>query len=535
MIAFIQRRWVANTLKVGVGLAFLLVTMRYVFKVPLIADDFYLYVDWARRRATESFGDRLDLGGIFEAGRILPIGTGFTPVWLDSIYAAGDLFGVSPDIVWRSWRIIAVVLAVIAASAFAVAWRLRSPVTGSARQVAGRAPWMDDLTTWFVVIAIATGSFIQIHSLWGNDPVTAYIYPAWGTCVLYFGYLALLRPALRARGDLPAVALVLGAIVGVVGVWFYELFLPAIALAALAIVVVGVRRALRAGMGAALRPATALLAFSVLPGIAFLIPRLSGPGTVSGDAMYPGTSYKLSGQSLETFWGALVTSFPGSSWWKSREFVGPLAETQGVSVQLVVTLILLIAFAWWLVRMQGASVQAGRPRRLSRVWLLGVLLAIGALTGPIAIQSVSSRWQDELGGGIGNVYTFWATSSTAVALLVAMIVILLVTRASPWPGAIAATVIAAIAVMQVSVNVQVEQLTQAYLPVNMPIIKALESDPATGDAERCAAITALAAFPFPDYYEVGIGYSAVTAYKAEHGVPFCRAKPDIFDKPYLGG
>lgn len=535
MIEFIRRRWVTNTLKVGVGLAFLFVTMRYVFKAPIIVDDFYLYVDWARRRATESFGSRLDLGGLFEAGRILPMGTGFTPVWLDSIYASADLIGVSPDVVWRSWRIIGVVLAVVAASAFAVAWRLRSPFTGCARAVTGRAPWMDDLTTWFVVIAVATGSFIQLHSLWGNDPVSAYIYPAWGTCVLYFAYLAVLRPALREHGDLPAAALVLGAVVGVVGVWFYELFLPAIALAALAIVVVGVRRALRAGWGAGLRPATALLAFSVIPGIAFLIPRLSGPGTVSGDPMYSGTSYKLSGQSLETFWGALVTSFPGSSWQKSREFVGSLAATQGVSVQLMVTLILLIAFAWWLVRQQGASVVSASPRRLSRVWVLGVLLGLGALAGPIAIQSVSSRWQDELGGGIGNVYTFWATASTAVALLVAMVVILLSDRRSPWPAAIAGTIIAAVAVMQVSVNVQVEQLTQTYLPVNMPLIRALESDPVTGDAQRCAAITALAAFPFPDYYKVGIGHSAVTAYKAEYGVPFCRAKPGIFGEAASGG
>lgn len=537
VIDFIRRRWVTNVLKVGVGIAFLLVTMRYVFRVPIITDDFYLFADWARRRATESFGSRLDLGGLFEAGRILPVGTGFTPVWLDSIFASAATLGIPPDVVWRAWRVLAVVLAVAAASGFATSWELRRPFR---RAKAGaptmRAPWIDEFTTWFVVLAILVGSFIQIHALWANDPVTAYIYPAWGTCVLYFTYLMLLRPALAPGQSLPAAALVLGAIVGVVGVWFYELFLPALVLAALPIIVQAGRLTWQRRRRPALYLATAFAAFVAIPGVAFLIPRLSGPGTVSGDSWYPGTSYRLSGQSVETFWGALVTSFPGSSWDKSKDFVGALAGTQAVSVPLVTTIIVLTAAAWWLVRHQGDLAPNPPLRRLwSMRWAVGMLLLVGALVGPIAIQSVSSRWQDELGGGIGNVYTFWATSSTAAAVLIGVAVTALIATRSPWPGAAAGAAVAGIAIMQLSVNVQLEAQTQVAFPANIAVVKAIDSDPATGDPERCAAIMTLARFPFPDYYRIGIGNSVVTAWKAEHGTPFCSKTPTIFSEAYLGG
>ncbi len=546
LVTFLRRRWVLNALRVVIAVAFLLVTLRPVFNVPLINDDFYLYADWARQRLESSWWQRLNLGSLFSAGRVLPVGTGLTPVWVDSIFQVSNIVGVAPDLVWRSWRLIGIVSGVAFAAAFATTWGL-ARVRGMAWREwrpGTRLRWLDDYTMWFLGIALLVGSFIQLHSVWDNDPVSAYIYPAWGTCALYFVFLALLRPALTSSKALASWSIAVGAIVGVIGVWFYELFLPALVIAAVPIVIAALRAGvLRRGMEVA-RLGVAFLGFVVIPGVAFLIPRLSGGGAVSGDPGYTGTSVAISGRSVTAFKNGVINILPGGNWRRASDQVGGVDAGSTLSVSLVVGLILLIAAAAWLIRQRVDGDERlapapgdgwwARTTGVSVWWLVGILVTLGIAAGTIGIQSVSARWQESIASTLGNVHTFYPSAFVAAMTVIAVAVIALVRMRSPWPAFVVMTLIAAGAGQQFAVNTKLTDLTKVWVAPNVAMQAAFVSDPATGDAERCAAITQWDKFPWPLYYKWGIGYGLTSAWKAEHGTVFCSTQPEAFNRPYYG-
>ncbi len=546
LVGFLCRRRVLNILRIVVALAFLGVMLRPVLRVPLINDDFYLYADWARQRLESSWWDRVDLGALFSATRALPVGSGLTPIWLDSIFQVADITGVPSDVVWRAWRLIGVVGVVASAAAFATTWGLARPRGVAWREWAprGRAGWFDDFTLWFLAVSVMVGSFLQLHSVWDNDPVSAYIYPAWGTGALYFVFLALLRPALTSRKALASWSIAVGAIVGVIGVWFYELFLPALVIAALPIVIAALRAGiLRRGMEVA-RLGVAFLGFVVIPGVAFLIPRLNGGGTVSGDPGYTGTSFAISGRSVTAFKNGVIDVLPGGNWRRAADQVGGVDAGNTLSVSLVVGLILLIAAAAWLIRQRVDGDERlapapgdgwwARTTGVSVWWLVGILVTLGIAAGTIGIQSVSARWQESIASTLGNVYTFYPSAFVAAMTVIAVAVIALVRMRSPWPAFVVMTLIAAGAGQQFAANTKLTDLTKVWLAPNVAMQAAFMSDPATGDAERCAAITQWDKFPWPTYYKWGIGYGLTSAWKAEHGTVFCSTQPEAFNRPYDG-
>jgi hypothetical protein len=104
---------------------------------------------------------------------------------------------------------------------------------------------------------------------------------------------------------------------------------------------------------------------------------------------------------------------------------------------------------------------------------------------------------------------------------------------TPWLGFFIVALVAAGACQQMAANVKLRDLTAVWLAPNVALQAAYGTDPATGDSERCAAITTWERFPWPPYYKWGIGYGLTTAWKAEHGKPFCTTKPSTFDHPYL--
>lgn len=547
LLAFLRRRWVLNTLRLVIGLLFLTVMSRPVFRVPLINDDFYLYADWARQRLESSWWQRVNLGDLFSAGRVLPVGTGLTPIWLDSIFQVSNILNVAPDVVWRSWRVIGVIGTVGAGAAFATSWGL-SRLRGAAWQDwagRGRARWFDDYTMWFLTIAVMVGSFLQLHPVWDNDPVSAYIYPAWGTAALYFVFLALLRPALsRSRTTLASWSIAAGAVVGVVGVWFYELFLPSLAVAAVTIVVMAIRAGvLRRSMQAA-RLGVAFLAFVVIPGVAFLVPRLNGGGTVSGDPGYTGTSFAVSSRSTTAFKNGVIDVLPGGNWRRMADQVGGVDVGNVLSVGLVVGIILLLAAAGWLIRQRATGDAPARPAPgrtwigrtlgISPWWLAGLLVALATGAGVIGIQSISARWQESIASTLGNVYTFYPTALVVAMMIIGSLLVGLLRLRTPWVGFAIMAIIAAGACQQIAGNIKLQELTAVWVAPNVLMQQAYGSDPATGDAQRCAAITAWDGFPWPPYYKWGVGYGLTSAWTAAHGTPFCTTQPKAFNHPYYG-
>lgn len=542
LLQFARSRPFVLTARIVVGLAFLILVLQSVFRVPIIADDLYIFADWARQRLDFSWWTRLDLGQTTGTDRVLPVGRGLTPIWLDGMFGVGDLLHVSADAMWRAWRIVGITSGVVAAAAFATVWKLGhvGRRASGATRPSVRAPWLDDFTSWFLVLALVVGSFAQIHSLWGGDPITAYIYPSWGTCVLIFAYLALLRPALSQRDGLRSGYLAAGAVVGCLGVWFYELFIPAVVLGACAVSLLIIRNGLLRRTADAMRGGVAFLALVVVPAIAFLIPRTFGGSKVYGDAWYPGTQPDPTLGTLKAFWGAFVTSLPGSSWPRTDEAVGSFVGSQFVSVQLIVGIALLLAASAYLLRWTGGAsdsrvVNASgrswwRANGLIPRWWLGVLLALGASVGTILLQSVTARYQAELGGIVGNVYTFYATSSIGLAVIVALVILVLVRTLTPWVPAVALVLLGLAATQQVAANVRLQAVVaNEWVPANRVMVTAFSTPPdESTDGERCAALRKWAQFPHPAYYRDNIGSNLARAYLLQYGVPFCAADPTPF-------
>lgn len=522
--------WGWPTARIVLAIIFLIVALRPVFRAPLIADDLYLFADWAARRNWTAWWAGLDPGVAFSASRSVPLGRGLTDGWLEGIFRAADLLGIAPDVVWRAWRIIGITLGVGALALFLTAWRCERALRW--REQGRFATW----TTWLLLASLVVGATVQIHGLWSNDPVVSYVYPAWGTGVLAFLYLACMRGAISSRSRPRLWFGAIAGAVGIAGVWFYELFVPVVLVAALIVFAAAVTPLRRRAWGRVTHLALAAGLTVVLPLLAFLAPRLVGSATTIGDPTYTGTVPQFGAQAMRALAGAVASALPGASWARTVDATGPFAGSDVLSLGLVLLLVVLFAMAWFLIRVGVTSASPvgvsergeGATRSGLHAWWVPLCALVLLAVGTAGIQAITIKYQSELGGEIGRVYTFYAPAMLAVSGILAMGLGVTLSRRAVWPGVAALVLVGVFTTQQMAANIKLDAVLSSAASVNTGLVAAygLPATPSTQGA-RCAAVLAWRAHGWPPYYGRDIEDSLARAYRVRTGKRLCPTLPSV--------
>ncbi len=147
-----------------------------------------------------------------------------------------------------------------------------------------------------------------------------------------------------------------------------------------------------------------------------------------------------------------------------------------------------------------------------------VLAVTVSATFALALQSVTIKVQDEA-PGLGYVYTWYAMTSSAVALGLAV-----VARAA-WVrrGETVARVVLAIGVsvlfVQNTVNWRLSEQLVVNYGKNVRLVDAF--DDGVPAVQRCAALLHWQATVWPDYYEQGVTDGISEAFDFYFDEPFC--------------
>lgn len=376
----------------------------------------------------------------------------------------------------------------------------------------------------FLWVSLALFGTVQIHASWSNDPVASY--PLAGYLPASLGFLVLgtsaraaLDPTLRKVATATGTALA--------AVTYYELnvgaVMSAVALMALAAWSHGRARDRRA------RPVLIGAAFvGGAPAALVLFGR-----TVTGDqaSTYAGTTVRIDG-AAETFGRGLITSIPGAAWRLSLDALG---GQLGVVFFVFGTVALVVsACAWWFAAVPESceSVPDGdlvtdRPRDEddggSRLLLVGAVAAVaGCASFALALQSLTVKVQDEA-PRVGYVYTWYAMTSAAVALALAIAMRWIQRCGGRTVKATALGVGVALLFVQNTVNWRLaESLSQNY-GINRRLVAAFDGDASV--VRRCGVLVQWRETEWPDYYETGITDGLQEAYLHYFDVEFCPYVP----------
>jgi hypothetical protein len=531
-----RNRHLVFGLQLAVGTGFLVWALWPVLAVPLHADDFLLYAFWAEGRLRGPWWGNLAPHELFVGPRVVPAGLAALWLWLEATFRLGEWTGIPIDLVWRLWRLVLPVLAVGAGAAFGAVWGMDSwRVPARWRTSAERAPSpggssLEAFGRVYLAGALVLGAVVQVHMLWSNDPVTAFGLAGWGTTILLFLYLAVLPAALTRSGRAGWIWLATGTVLGIIGVWYYEmLLLPVVIAAAIAAVVAGKSwrsRGWPAARAIALRGA----AVAFVPAFIFIATRVMIGSNLTGDQDYEGTAFRLGGQFAGTWFAASASALPGSAWSLSSTYVGPFWGSDHVGLASVMVTLALVALGALLLRLRpdgedrGSSNDAGGPHR---PWGLGPGSAAAVLValwiGAAGLHSATGKYQDEMAGVLGKVYLYYAPAAVAVALILGSAILWLARFRSWVPLACIAVPLLVVATQQLAANRLIAVMgTATYRGEQLAIQAYQDGRPgAQADAERCAALKA---------WRTNLRWPRVDqerylqdAYELTRGFPMCRA------------
>lgn len=376
----------------------------------------------------------------------------------------------------------------------------------AARRTRRPIPWRVAL----VLISVALFGSVQLHGLWSNDPVqelplSGFAVTAIGFAVLSIAVWTTERPTWRRFA--------LGAAVGLFAVSYYELNVGAVVGAFVIFAAEAWRQRDRLRSVGRYAAGTAL--FCGVPAVWLIAARFSSNDTYAGR--------QIGGSIGRPFLNGLIGSLPGSAWHVETKYVGgtPSIFASAVIAALV-AMATLIWVVWWTPAPPSALVDPDGRRGPSfaaaaAVAIFGVF-AVGLQTATVLFGGQVS--------GIGYVYTFYAVSATAVALAFAAGAWWLLGRSTPrWRVATGAAVLlfAAFLVVQGSFNARLRDVENSRVAVNLGIYRTFAAG--VPESERCAAITAWAANPWPDYYKSDVILGTNLGYLKYYGTLFCRAGP----------
>lgn len=475
---------------------------------PVIADDFIHAFDQSLFYKANDKSAFLD--AVIHGWKTGTEGAGFRPVgdtigasWLWAWTTLSATFDVSMHMVYMLTKFVVYLAAAISISTF---WWVASKHYGR-----GIRYW-DGL----VLSSVALFGTLQIHALWGADPVVGSPLAGYGSTAISFGVLTAAVLAVQRQSHW---FLMLAVSASTLSILHYELNLGAVLGAGV----------IFAGGCWVHRSDRRLLIHNVIYtaialGIPVLVALYGRRVVLDNGATYAGTQIRISGMP-KTFVMGVANGFPGSAWGTALKHLEAPSIFIASSFGTVVVVACLLL--WW--RKEPSFLQlnprtdavGGAAMRVAIVAGVGV-----CALGSIGLQAITIKVQLET-LGLGYVYTHYSISSGVVALGFAIMTPSLlarrrvVTRRGVATGRVFA-ISAGLTLLYVQsmINWQLmEKLNEVYAP-NRQIFGAFDKD--VDEPTRCEVLKTWDGSGWPEYYEIGVVEGLQHAYKIYFGEPFCR-------------
>ena len=357
----------------------------------------------------------------------------------------------------------------------------------------------------YIFLLVALGS-LQVHGYWSNDPVISFPVASWAVCVIGFLYLSLLiralNPSIWSSRKYPISAI----IIAFVGVLTYELFF-AFLISGFCFVVLSILRSRQIN-----RFLLVLSVAGVFTPMSILI--TSQFMRMSKGSVYGGTEIALTTASLPKIaFVALMSCLPLANLKLTDQLV---QHGRVVVSQLLISSGVLLFICGSLVRRTAKKSEPvhyryviGNVLSISSVWIFSTVLII-----------LTPKYQSELNGVLGKVYTNYAASWLAIALLISILVSLIVGKVPRIAAQLIVLLLLFAGVYQVSANLRQINVLQRDSSWSKSLLSLVES-PVHENTSRCDQFNILFSIPFPEYYQNAIYDGIQSAYSGTYGVPYC--------------
>ena len=357
----------------------------------------------------------------------------------------------------------------------------------------------------YIVLLVVLGS-IQVHGYWSNDPVVSYPVASWALCVIGFLYLSILVRALNPSIWPSRIYPILAIIFSFVGILTYELFF-AFLISGFCFVMLSILRSRQ------LNRYFLVLSFAGVIAPMFIMVTSQFIRMNKG-SVYGGTEIVLNTASLpKIVFIALVSCLPLAN----LQLTDQLLQHGRVTVsQLFISSGVLLFICGSIARRIRDKSQLAHYRyvtvnvfSISSVWIFSTVLII-----------LTPKYQSELSGIFGKVYTNYAPSWLAIALLISILVSVTISKVPRIAAQFIVLLLLFAGVYQVSANLRQISVLQRDSSWSKPLLSLLES-PIRENASRCNQLNFLFSIPLPEYYQNFIYDGIQSAYSGTYGVPYC--------------
>ena len=351
---------------------------------------------------------------------------------------------------------------------------------------------------------------LQLHGYWSNDPVTSYPLSGYLSVGLTFMFLAYSFEFLRtSKRDIQLKSLFFGLI----AVANYELSLGAVIGMGLFVLVYSWSTKRTKSWSRSFAQLLKLQTPQIIIGLYVVMGRFI---TGRNASTYAGTTVRLDSSFVPTLSKALISSFPGSSWILSRDFLGG-SVAMSIRATVIAFTIIFAMFVYGkragirhLAEHTNGLMISGVLFTISFYWIFGT-----------ALQSMTIKVQDET-PRIGYVYTHYAIGSSVIALVVAIVLLSINwNRVRPNMQLFLAIFASFFILVQLTINWRLSgQLRASFVP-NAQLTKVFTHQ--YPESERCEALRNWTAGNWPEYYETEMVAGLQTSYFHFHGVSFCNS------------
>lgn len=355
----------------------------------------------------------------------------------------------------------------------------------------------------FLITAIS-GSTIQMHNIWSNDPVANYPMSGYASAVFSFVVLGLL---VRHKNSHSLKTMFLVSIWVSVAILYYQInisLLPAVFMFWIA------NNWLELKSKNLLKPIMRGTALFFLPVVVVLYGAILTSGSTDD---YGGTTIGSWSTFPKTTVIGILGTLPGAGWSLSEKSIGAILFP-GWTTALVGVILLWILMSFVPRRAIGKS-ESFDLKEVIKITLPGAAFWLAV----VSIQTMTSKYQNEI-VSVGQIYNFYSHGHIFVAGVV-LIVFLGLSNTSIRFSTVAVCIITFFGLTQFQIN---SQLRAVMRDGNIQSLRLLDTfDVSTSDRSRCKAWNNWASIGWPEYYEQGMAVGYQRAFKTLYGEDFCSS------------
>lgn len=477
----------------------------------LIGDDLVLLTQglsqlWSPGGLSEYLGSILETS--VTGNHVVPTAAIFTAlyVWMTDAISQGP---ISLTLAWELLRVFSIVLGIWSASICISVWA----------KVAGMNVAMHRRFTLIVycLVAFVTIAFVQVHALWSQDPMISYPVAGWGSVTLAFLYFAACGQVFRKNGKVLLIWFSTSLILGILGIFHYEMMVAVYASTICAIVL---KWLFECDRRRKFRFHALVFLTAVVPIVIFLISQWWRSQQLQS---YDGTKQGYTALILPVFKNAFLSSLPLSNIGLTEAYADETSVQVGFLLLLLASLVLLLVLARTVYsRTTVSSLQrsSGRDRTLDWGAFLALTTFLLGFWGiATLIFSASAKYQVELGAGIGYVYLFYAVGLISISCLVVQFALLALEKQKSMALWAIVIVCFLVATLQTTVNSRSLVTLDTEFAWTASLMDSLKKR--TTNEERCAEWLKISAAELPGWYRTDLTTSIWLAYEAKNGTQYC--------------